>query len=168
LSEAPDAAAQRQAANADVLLSKYPARALKAGEQGPVYFNVKLDKKGHPLSCQVTKSSGYPKLDEETCNLVLLHMVFQPVKDESGRDLKPTHEGVINWKIPAGATVGTAPARVAAAPLPEKKICKRTPRIGTLAGFERTCMTKREWARSSEDTKGHWEETQGKGHTNGN
>jgi hypothetical protein len=38
-----------------------------------------------------------------------------------------------------------------------------------LAGFERTCMTTREWARQSDDTKETWDELQGrKGSTKGN
>jgi TonB family protein len=166
--EAPNADAARNARNAEILLSKYPARALRAGEQGPVFFKVKLDREGQAKSCEVTKSSGYPRLDEETCDLVLLHMTFKPVKDEDGREISPTSEGVVNWKLPATATAAAPPVHVAAAQLPEKKICKRSARTGSLVGVERTCMTKREWQRSSDDSKEFWEELQGrKGSTNG-
>lgn len=171
LAEAPTAKALRDARNTDVLLSKYPPRALRAGEQGPVFFKVKLDRQGQPVSCEVTRGSGYPRLDEETCDLVLLHMVFKPVKDDSGGEVSPTHEGVVNWKLPAGTAVAgstAAPLRIAAAPLPEKKICKRFAKTGSLASFERTCMTKREWQRATDESKEFWDELQGrKGNTNG-
>jgi TonB family protein len=168
LAETPEAKALREARNAEVVLSKYPARALKAGEQGPVFFKVKLARNGQPTSCEIMKSSGYPRLDEETCDLVLLHMVFKPVKDESGREISPTSEGVVNWKLPASAAQSAPPVHVAAAQLPEKKICKRSARTGSLVSVERTCMTKREWQRASDDSKEFWEELQGKkGSTNG-
>ena len=52
---------------------------------------------------------------------------------------------------------------------PEKVVCKKTVRTGTLAGFERTCMTQREWARQSDDEREMWQEVQGKkGSTSGN
>jgi len=48
-------------------------------------------------------------------------------------------------------------------------ICKKTVRIGTLAGFERTCMTQREWNKQSDEMKEPWAESQGKkGSTSGN
>ena len=41
-----------------VMFQNYPPRALAAGEQGTVFFVVKLDDKAHPTSCEVTHSSG--------------------------------------------------------------------------------------------------------------
>jgi hypothetical protein len=64
-------AAARDAANWNVLLSQYPARARAAGEQGSVGFNVALDREGYATSCVVTQRSGFKRLDEETCELIL-------------------------------------------------------------------------------------------------
>jgi hypothetical protein len=48
-------------------------------------------------------------------------------------------------------------------------ICKKTVRTGTIAGFERTCMSQREWARQTDEERELWEEVQGKkGSTSGN
>jgi hypothetical protein len=52
-------------------------------------------------------------------------------------------------------------AKVGASSELEKQIGKMTVRIGTLAGFERTCMTATEWARQSDEMKQPWEDLQG-------
>jgi hypothetical protein len=76
---------------------------------------------------------------------------------------------MITWKLPSG-TAQPGPSQVlASADAPEKVICKKSVRTGTLAGFERTCMTQREWTRQSDDAKEQWGEVQGKkGATHGN
>src|SRR4051794_2215227 len=74
--QASDAPASRNAANMDVLRKFYPPRALAAHEQGSVGFSVTIGKDGHPTECNVTKSSGYPLLDQETCQLITLHAEF--------------------------------------------------------------------------------------------
>lgn len=165
--ETPDSKSVRDAKNTEVLMSKYPPRALAAGEQGPVFFRVRLDTNGHPLSCEVTQSSGYPRLDQETCDLILLHAEF---KSPTGGSVNSSsiHEGAVNWKIPGSAAAGNAPVQVSAMALPEKKICKRTVRTGTLSGFERTCMTRRDWDRARTEVHDSWDELQGrKGSTKG-
>ena len=58
--------------------------------------------------------------------------------------------------------------RTAAKDAPEKMICKRHVRTGTLAGIERTCYTRSEWQRLANHTRDGWKEMQGiKGSTNG-
>jgi hypothetical protein len=71
-------------------------------------------------------------------------------------------EGVVNWTLPGHVPAQIVPATVAAKEQPEKQICKKTVRIGTLADFQRTCMTPTEWARQSDEMKQPWEDVQGK------
>ena len=156
--ETPAEKAVREAKNYDTLLQYYPKRALAAGEQGLVGFTIRLDKAGQPTNCEVTYSSGYRQLDEETCQLMLIHGVFKPVKDSEGNKTNQVAEGVVNWKIPGSTAKAVAPVKVTATNAPEKMICKRALRQGTLAGYERTCMTKRDWARLSDQMKEPWEE----------
>jgi hypothetical protein len=48
-------------------------------------------------------------------------------------------------------------------------ICKKTVRTGTLASFERTCMSQSEWAKQRDASVQPWDELQGrKGSTSGN
>ena len=156
--ETPAEKTAREAQNYDTLLQYYPKRALQAGEHGLVGFTVRLDKAGQPTNCEVTHSSGYRLLDDETCQLILIHAVFQPVKDAEGNKANQVAEGVVNWKVPGAAANSVVPIKVTAANAPEKMICKRALRMGTLADYERTCMTKRDWQRLSDQMKEPWEE----------
>ena len=44
---------------------------------------------------------------------------------------------------------------------PEKMICKRQVRTGSLASVERTCYTRSEWQRLANQTRDAWQEMQG-------
>ena len=151
--------AARNALNWDIFLKLYPKRALAAREEGAVGFLVTLDNQGEVTRCQVTHSSGYPLLDEETCQIVTLHAQFNPDPSLSPSQTK-THEGLIAWKLPASATVLEAPKPVTLAKAPEQTVCKKRLRIGTLSGYERTCMTPSEWAKQTDEEKRPWKEMQ--------
>src|SRR5262249_18477002 len=140
----------------------YPPRALAAGEEGPVFFTVSLDKAGHPTSCQVTHGSGHPLLDEETCNLIVQHAVFNSARDANGHVVRETTEGVVNWTLPGHTPAPINFSDVANAAKPEKQICKKNLKMGTLSSYERICMTPTEWARQSDDMKQTYEDMQGK------
>ena len=154
---------ERDAKNWEVLHKMYPKRALAAGEQGLVGFLVGIDATGSPTKCQITHTSGYKSLDEETCQLIMVHATFKRPEGLSPSQQR-TYEGVVNWKLPSTplAAVPEIPKPILAAAAPEPKICKRTPRVGTLAGFERTCMTQREWDTAAKQTQAHWNEMQGR------
>ena len=155
-------------ANWDVFLKFYPKRALAAKEEGLVGFRVTLDSKGDVKDCRVTQSSGHPLLDQETCNVITLHAVFKP---DSGmaKSQARTSDGVIAWKLPTNSAALGSPGPSEQASELDKVVCKKSIRTGSLADVERTCMTVREWARQSDDSKAPWEELQGrKGSTKGN
>ncbi|MEA3009755.1 MAG: periplasmic protein TonB [Sphingomonadales bacterium] len=163
------ASKDRDARNAEIVFSQYPPRALAAGEQGAVGFNVTLDRDGYASGCEVTHSSGYPRLDSETCQLILNRAEFKGVRGPDGRKTNTVTQGVVNWRLPAGvATAGAAPVRIAAAK-PEKKICRRRVKTGSLADYERLCATQADWDRMAQRTKEEWGAVQGAfGSTKGN
>src|SRR5690242_16258814 len=74
--QAADPKAAQNASNWDIFQKLYPPRAIKAREEGAVGFVVMIDAKGAVTQCQVTKSSGHPLLDQETCNIITLHAEF--------------------------------------------------------------------------------------------
>jgi TonB family protein len=164
------AAVARDAANNEVILSQYPARARAAGEQGSVVFKVALDREGYATSCDVTQSSGFKRLDEETCDLILDRGIFKGIRGTDGRRTNVVTEGVVNWRLPKGEATAAAPSpiRIAAATKPEKKICRRRVKTGSLVDSERLCATASEWSRMSQRTQQEWGALQGAhGHTNG-
>lgn len=169
-SQTPDAATARNAQNWDTLMKLYPPRALAAREQGVVGFTVKLDKDGHPIECQVTRSSGYPLLDQETCQIITLHAAFKPNGAITGSQVS-THQGAVNWQLPAsnGLAAAPPPKPVTVATVPEKVVCKRVPKTGSNVSTERVCMTRRDWQNASDESRREFEELQGKkGSTSGN
>jgi protein TonB len=143
--ETPAEQAVREAKNREFVLNHYPARAKAAGEHGIVYFRVNLDRDGRLIGCEVTLSSGFPRLDAETCELMVAHGVFKPVRDEAGRLINPTHDGAIKWALPEGIKPAEEPKKLATLERPEKLICRRTQKLGSWAKTERRCLTLREW-----------------------
>jgi len=165
--EGQDQKAAQNALNWEIFQKLYPPRALAAREEGAVGFTVTLDSKGSVTDCQVTHSSGHPLLDEETCKIVTMNAQFNPDSNVSVSQTR-THQGLIAWKLPAWATPLQPPKPVASAAAPEKLVCKKVPRIGSLASFERTCLTPTDWAKQSDDQKQPFADFQGKkGSTSG-
>jgi TonB family protein len=162
---------QQAAQNADqwaIFQQFYPARAIAAHEEGAVGFKVTLDSQGVVTACQVTHSSGHALLDQETCNVITLHAQFKPDPGLSPSQVR-TSEGVIAWKLPASFTALPQPQPTSTGAPPEKVICRKTLRTGSLAAYDRTCLTAREWSRQSDAVKEPWDEMQGrKGSTHGN
>ena len=154
---------ERDAKNWVTLHKMYPKASLAAGEQGLVGFLIGIDAAGSPTKCQITHSSGYKTLDEETCKLIMVHATFKRPEGLSPSQQR-TYEGVVNWKLPTTplTMVQEIPKPVLASAAPEPQICKRSVRIGTLAGFERTCMTQREWDKQTAETQDYWNELQGR------
>lgn len=176
---APGDEGERNLQNWQSMFSQYPPAALAAGEQGVVGFEVKLDRDGYGTECRVIRSSGHKRLDDETCRLVLDRGVFKGVTTEDGRRTAVVTQGVVNWVLPT-LPAGTALRIVDASAMPtspgaktapgsEKRICKREQKTGTLAGYERICMTASEWALQRDRTQSEWGSLQGsKGSTSGN
>jgi TonB family C-terminal domain len=102
IAQAPNSAAAQNGNTWDALQKLYPPRALAAHEEGAVGFKVTLDSKGAVTNCEVTRSSGHPLLDQETCDLVTLHAVFNPDAGVTGSRVA-THDGLIAWKLPASS-----------------------------------------------------------------
>lgn len=144
-------AAARDAKNRAFVLANYPPRARAAGEQGRVYFKISLDRDGRLRSCEVTRSSGFPRLDNETCELMVAHAEFTMVKDATGKLVRqPVHHGAINWELPDSAVPVAAPQALAVVTKPERLICRRITKPGSMVVTERRCLTARDWALSRE------------------
>ncbi len=103
---AAEAAQSLESKNGEFIFSKYPPRALAAGEQGAVSFRASTNAKGLVLDCEVIKSSGYWRLDRETCDLIVSHATFKPTLDGEGKARAAVHDGVVNWHIAGQAEIG--------------------------------------------------------------
>ena len=164
---AVDASQPVQSRNGEFIFRQYPPRAKAAGEQGTVKFRTEVDARGNVMSCKVVGSSGYRRLDDETCEMIVDHATFKPTYDSEGKAREAIHDGIANWRLP-GVTAAAAP-KMAAAESPDKIICKRIPKTGSLVTHSRLCMTAREWEHKADQFQDDWGSLQGRyGSTHGN
>ncbi len=163
----PEMGQSLQSKNGEFIFSQYPPRAKAAGEQGTVRFRADVDAKGNVMSCKVIGSSGYRRLDDETCEMIIDHATFKSTFDSEGKAREAIHDGTVNWRLPGSTAV--AVAQVAEAKVPDKVICKRIPKTGSLVTHSRLCMTAREWELKSDQFQEDWGSLQGRyGSTHGN
>jgi TonB family protein len=139
----------RSTKNGEFIANHYPPRALKAGEQGKVSFRLVVEPDGSLGTCEVTKSSGYKSLDDETCELILRHARLGVTRNADGRAVRAEQNGFINWVHPEGRGKRASAVEIAAAKTPGKIICKRTPSTGSLIRRSKQCMTAQQWAEAS-------------------
>lgn len=130
-----------------VVFRYYPQQSLALGEEGTVHFSVNVDQQGRLLSCAVTKSSGFSRLDQATCDMLAATATFAPLQNEGGR-IAGVRTGTMQWKLPSNMVPagGVVPAGIDGLKLPDGLVCKRTTAIGSTYLFQKVCMTKREWA----------------------
>ncbi len=141
----------RETANGEFLSRHYPRGAYKRGEQGKVAFRLTVERDGSPASCEVTQSSGFKLLDDETCELLLNHARVQPARSSDGRAIRSVRSGFIVWKLPEGTHLASATTRQTGKPDPI--VCKRFQAPGSLIVKNRTCMTRSEWTRQEQFLK---------------
>ena len=80
-------------------MMNYPLEALRNGWQGQVGVAVSVSMIGVPLDCRITTSSGYPVLDNATCD-VMRRAVFTPAINGSGTPVNGTYSSRIRWVLP--------------------------------------------------------------------
>ena len=78
-------------AEANAAFVRYPPESLKWSEEGAVHYRVRIDSRGRVTECEVTESSGYHRLDQATCDMLMTNARF------SGRRSK--YSGRVVWKI---------------------------------------------------------------------
>lgn len=78
---------------------EYPKESLRMREEGTVEYRVRVSKKGELEACEVTKSSGFPRLDRATCTMLIKHAAFTPKRTAEGRTVRSVREGQMVWKI---------------------------------------------------------------------
>lgn len=138
-----------------LILKNYPPESLARGEQGTVEFAVELDRDASIESCVVTKSSGYPRLDAATCDLIVRFAAFAPTEADGTR-VATTKTGKIEWRLPQeyrrNASSAPKPLMVTSAELETQRlICKRSNTAGSLIRLKTYCLTRHEWAQAQQN-----------------
>ena len=78
----------------------YPPGALRDGREGTVNIAYVIGESGKVDSCNVTKSSGSPDLDDTSCRLMLRRGKFSPALDQAGKPMKSAGQRTVRWQVP--------------------------------------------------------------------
>lgn len=78
----------------------YPSSAIRAEEQGTTGFKLDLGPDGKVTNCTVTKSSGFPDLDQTACRLLPRRARFSPAKDTAGNGIASSYSSSVRWQLP--------------------------------------------------------------------
>ena len=151
------AVAAGDVSNESIVQQNYPAESLERGEQGTVSFSVALDRDARIESCVVTQSSGYLRLDEATCDLIVKFAKFAPAQADGAR-VATTRTGKLVWKLPDAyrqkAASAPAPVAATAAQLEAQRlICKRQAAPGSVIRVKTHCLTRDEWDQAQENSE---------------
>ena len=76
----------------------YPPASLRAEEQGRTVITVSINTQGRVDSCTVATSSGFPKLDEKSCQLAQRRFRFKPAL-QNGTPVASSKTMPIKWQI---------------------------------------------------------------------
>lgn len=83
-----------------VSTNDYPARDLREGNQGTTGFELTVGTNGRVIACRITRSSGFPGLDNATCEALTRRARFTPAKDGTGAGVPGRYTSNIIWVIP--------------------------------------------------------------------
>jgi protein TonB len=136
--------------NGEIQFANYPRGSLARGEQGTVGIDVTTDGQGRLRSCAVSKSSGFPALDEATCDLLISHLKMKPWLAPNGGGVVKRQQGQIIWALPIDykgpiAKPAASIAFKAKSDDPNRKICRPQTTTGSLIASTRICLTRAQW-----------------------
>lgn len=78
----------------------YPTSELRLDHSGAVGFTLAIGASGQVTGCTVTRSSGFPVLDEATCRLIARRARFEPARDDQGLPVPGQFASTVRWQIP--------------------------------------------------------------------
>jgi len=81
-------------------VNDYPAAAAGTGAHGKVVARLTIDTTGRVAGCNIVQSSGYPVLDQATCNILRRRARYGPGIDKRGRPVVSTVDESITWIAP--------------------------------------------------------------------
>lgn len=77
----------------------YPDASRRAEEQGVVRVTFTVGTNGSVTACGVTKTSGFPRLDDQTCKVIQRRWRFNPAKDAAGQPIEETRSQPVRWQL---------------------------------------------------------------------
>lgn len=76
----------------------YPSASQRAGEEGVTRVSYTVTPDGKATNCSVTQSSGFPRLDAATCQIIERRFRFNPATRD-GKPVAETKSQPVRWQI---------------------------------------------------------------------
>jgi len=80
----------------------YPAQEVREGGQGNVGALYWVETDGSVKECRVMDSSKRPRLDRQTCDVLIRRGRFKPALDVNGKPIRSPEYVRIKWRMPDG------------------------------------------------------------------
>ena len=78
----------------------YPSASLRNEETGTASFRLTIGTNGRVTDCQITASTGFSRLDNETCRQLRRRARFRAALDDAGNPTTGSYSSQIRWEIP--------------------------------------------------------------------
>jgi TonB family protein len=78
----------------------YPSALIAAGEKGPVVARFTVDAAGKVVNCGAVVSSGHPRLDALTCDLITRRFRYDPAIGQDGKPTASILVRTVRWLMP--------------------------------------------------------------------
>ena len=78
----------------------YPSEAIRNEEEGRTVSRILIGRDGRVRSCGIVTSSGHPRLDAATCDVLVRRGAFKPARDAAGRAIEATRQVPVRWVLP--------------------------------------------------------------------
>jgi periplasmic protein TonB len=77
----------------------YPPESVRLGEEGVVILRVHVTAEGNVDDVQLVSSSGYPRLDEKSLQIVRSRFRYSPARDRNGNPVAAWTQTKISWEL---------------------------------------------------------------------
>jgi TonB family protein len=78
----------------------YPEASLKNKEFGIVEFRLEIDPRGNLAACRILVSSGFWRLDQQTCAIMMKRARFKAARGAAGEPIPATFQSRFSWLLP--------------------------------------------------------------------
>lgn len=85
-----------------VTLDDYPELAMRLHHQGAVTVELTVDTAGELAKCRTAISSGYPELDQASCDLIRKRAHWKPATDDAGQPIAFVYRFRSRWMLSGG------------------------------------------------------------------
>lgn len=86
----------------DLRMSDYPAGAEEDALVRSVSVRYRVETNGRVTGCRITRPSGNPELDANTCRLIERRFRYYPSRDPEGRPVRAVVTATHTWDVPKG------------------------------------------------------------------